>query len=72
MVVGTLVSGEVFGEASILEQTVAGATVKAGEAGAVVLLIPEAPFRGLIAGNEAFATRVRALVQSRRSPPTAA
>ena len=66
MLVGTLGPGEVFGEASILEKTLAGATVKAGEAGAVVLLIPEAPFDGLIAANEAFAARVRALVQSRR------
>ena len=71
--VGELGPGDVFGEISILENTVAGATVKAGEAGAIVLLIPEAPFRGLIAANETFAARVRALVQSRRfTPPTAA
>jgi CRP-like cAMP-binding protein len=69
VVIGKLGPGEVFGEASILDKTVAGATVKAGEAGAVVLLIPEDPFRALVSENEAFAARVRALVQSRRAPP---
>jgi CRP-like cAMP-binding protein len=59
----------VFGEASILESTIAGATVKAGETGAVVLLIPEDPFRKLVAENAAFAARVQALVQARRSAP---
>lgn len=67
--VGELGSGEVFGEASIMEQTVASATVKAGEAGAIVLLIPEAPFHALIASNAAFGERVRALVASRRREP---
>lgn len=67
--VGDLRPGEVFGEASILEQTVASATVKAGEKGAIVLLVPEAPFHALIASNSAFGERVRALVASRRPPP---
>ncbi|HEX4047313.1 MAG TPA: cyclic nucleotide-binding domain-containing protein [Elusimicrobiota bacterium] len=70
--VGRLGPGEVFGEASILEETVAGATVRAGEAGAIVLLIPEGPFRGLLAANADVAARVRALIESRRSPPPAA
>ncbi|MFI5348475.1 MAG: cyclic nucleotide-binding domain-containing protein [Elusimicrobiota bacterium] len=67
-VVGTLGPGEVFGETSLLEKTVAGATVKAGEAGAYVLLIPEEPFAALLARDEAFAARVRALIESRRPP----
>jgi CRP-like cAMP-binding protein len=67
--VGELGPGDVFGEVSIMERTVAGATVKAGEAGAIVLLIPEAAFRGLVAANEAFAARLQALVQSRRQAP---
>jgi CRP-like cAMP-binding protein len=67
--VGELGPGDVFGEISILENTVASATVKAGEAGALVLLIPEAPFRGLVAGNELFASRMQALILSRRQPP---
>jgi CRP-like cAMP-binding protein len=69
VLVGQLGPGEVFGEASILDKTVAGATVKAGEAGAVVLLIPEEPFRALVAENEALSARVRALISSRRAPP---
>jgi CRP-like cAMP-binding protein len=67
--VGDLGPGDVFGESSIMEQTVASATVKAGEGGAIVLLIPEARFHALIASNEAFGARVRALVASRRQPP---
>jgi CRP-like cAMP-binding protein len=69
MRVGELGPGDVFGEVSIMERTVAGATVKAGEGGAIVLLIPEAPFRALVAANEAFAARLQALVQSRRQAP---
>lgn len=67
-----LSTGEVFGEASMLEASVAGATVKAGDAGAILLLIPEEPFRRLAAENEVFAARVRALIQARRSAPVAA
>jgi CRP-like cAMP-binding protein len=70
MRVGDLGPGDVFGETSILENTVASATVKAGEAGALVLLIPEAPFRGLVAGNEAFAARIQAIIAARRQPPS--
>jgi CRP-like cAMP-binding protein len=69
MRVADLAPGDVFGEGSILEQTVASATVKAGEGGAIVLLIPEGPFSALLASNEAFGARVRALVASRRQPP---
>lgn len=67
-----LSTGEVFGEASILEASVAGATVKAGEEGAILLLIPEEPFRRLVAENETVAVRVRALIQARRAAPVAA
>ena len=69
MVVGQLGPGDVFGETSLLEKTVASATVKAGADGAYVLLIPEAPFQDLIAGNADFAARVQALAQARRAPP---
>lgn len=71
-VVAELKSGEVFGEASMLDRSLAGATVKAGEAGAVVLLVPEEPFRKLIAENPEFAARVDALIASRRAPKPAA
>lgn len=69
MRVGALGPGDVFGEVSILEQTVASATVKAGEGGAIVLVIPEGPFQALLAANEALGARVRALAASRRQPP---
>ena len=65
-----LKTGDVFGEASILEASVAGASVKAGEAGAVVLLIPEEEFRRLADENAAFSARVRALIALRRAPPS--
>jgi signal-transduction protein with cAMP-binding, CBS, and nucleotidyltransferase domain len=65
-----LATGEIFGEASMLEASVAGATVKAGEAGAVLLLIPEAPFRRLAEENVEFSERVRALIARRRAPPS--
>jgi CRP-like cAMP-binding protein len=69
VVVGQLGPGDVFGEVSIVEKTVAGATIKAGAEGAYVLLIPEAPFQDLLAANEAFKARVQLLLQARRAPP---
>ena len=69
--VAELTTGQVFGEASILEAGIASATVKAGEAGAVVLLVPEEPFRRLVDQDAAFAARVRAMIQQRRAPPPA-
>jgi CRP-like cAMP-binding protein len=67
-VLAALGPGEAFGEASIVDSTVSGATVKAGEAGAMILAIPQDPFRRLLAQDEAFAARVRALIASRRPP----
>jgi CRP-like cAMP-binding protein len=71
-VVAELTGGEVFGEASMLERSVAGATIKAGADGAMVLLIPEEPFRRLIAESPEFAARVAALIAARRAPKPAA
>lgn len=64
-----LTTGQVFGEASIMEGSLAGASVKAGEQGAAVLLIPEGVFRELLARDAAFAGRVRDMIQQRRAPP---
>lgn len=69
--VAELKQTEVFGEASIIASSTAGATVKAGEAGAVLLFIPEASFRSLVVADTAFAERVRALIASRAAPPPA-
>ncbi len=66
--VAELAMGDVFGETSILDRSLAGASVKAGEEGAVVLLIPEDPFRRLYADNADFRARVDALVAARKPP----
>jgi len=67
--VAELAMGEVFGESSILDRSLAGASAKAGEEGAIVLLIPEEPFRALYEGDAGFRARVDALIAARR-PPT--
>jgi CRP-like cAMP-binding protein len=61
-------SGEIFGEASIFERTVAGATVKAESEGATILMITEDSFRTLMAGQKKFIDKVRALIDARRQP----
>lgn len=60
--------GEVFGEASMLERSVAGATIKAGPDGAALLLVPEEPFRRLAQENPDFAARLAALIAARKAP----
>lgn len=66
--VAELGPGEVFGEVSMIEQTMSAATVKAGPEGAYILEVPEEPFRRLVESNAAFGERVRALVQARHAP----
>lgn len=68
--VAELGPGQVFGELSMLEGSIASATVKAGEKGLIVLLVPEAPFRRLATENETLVGRIRELISARRSPPT--
>ena len=67
--IAELKSGDVFGETSMLDGSLAGATVKAGAEGAYVLLVPEGPFRALYQANAEFRARLDALVASRRAPP---
>lgn len=69
--VAELSSGDVFGEMSIVEMGTAGAAIKAGEAGALVLMIPQESFRHVLQQDEAFAVRVNILIVSRKSAPTA-
>lgn len=69
--VAELGEGEVFGETSIVEMGTAGATVKAGSSGAMVLMIPQEAFRHLLQRDEAFAVRVNTLIRSRKSPVAA-
>ena len=64
--VAELVSGDVFGETSVVEMGTAGATVKAVEDGTSVLMIPQEAFRGLLVQDESFAVRVNTLIHARK------
>jgi len=67
-VLAELVPGDAFGEASIVDATVSGATVKAGEEGAMILAVAQDAFRRIMSEDQAFGARVRALIASRRPP----
>jgi CRP-like cAMP-binding protein len=67
--VAKLGTGDVFGEVSMMDRSIAAATIKAGPEGAIVLLVPEEPFRALVAGDASFAARLSTMVESRRRPP---
>ncbi len=67
--VAELVSGDVFGETSIIENGTAGATIKALEDGTVVFNIPQEAFRGLLSKSPEFMAKVTDLIASRRPPP---
>ncbi|MCR4296073.1 MAG: cyclic nucleotide-binding domain-containing protein [Elusimicrobia bacterium] len=66
--VAELVSGDVFGEISIIENGTAGATIKCIEDGTFVLNIPQDAFRALLSENPDFVVRVKALIASRKAP----
>lgn len=66
--VAELVSGDVFGETSIIENGTAGATIKCIEDGTFVLNIPQDAFRVLLSENPDFVVRVKALIASRKAP----
>lgn len=66
--VAELVSGDVFGETSIIENGTAGATIKCLEDGTFVLNIPQDAFRVLLRENPDFVVRVKALIASRKAP----
>lgn len=58
--------GEVFGETSIVEKGVAGATVKASGGDAHILMIPQQAFRHVLQQDEGFAVRVNTLIAGRK------
>ena len=66
--VAELISGDVFGELSIIENGTAGATIKCLEDGTFVLNIPQDAFRVLLAESPEFVDRVKALIASRKTP----
>jgi CRP/FNR family cyclic AMP-dependent transcriptional regulator len=68
--VAELAAGEVFGEMSVVEMGVAGATIKAEADGAEIMMIPQETFRHVLQQDEGFAVRVNMLIVSRRSAPT--
>lgn len=63
---GELGPGEVFGETSITEMTVAGATVKAAEDDTLIFVVPEGAFRKMMATDAELQARVNALIDERR------
>lgn len=65
--VAELLSGDVFGETSIIENGTAGATIKAIEDGTFVLTIPQDAFRVLLSESPEFVARVKALIASRKA-----
>lgn len=67
--VAELISGDVFGETSIIENGTAGATIKALQDGTYVLTIPQDAFRVLLSESPEFVTRVKAMIASRKAPP---
>ena len=64
--VAELGPGKVFGETSIVEEGVAGATIKALE-DTVLFTIPETAFRGLLEKNPDLKERVVAHIQFRKT-----
>lgn len=66
--VAELNPGEVFGETSIYESGIAGASIKAAADDTHVLVIPQDAFRRLLVEDPGFGERVKALIASRRPP----
>jgi CRP-like cAMP-binding protein len=66
--VAELGSGDVFGEMTLIEDNMAGATVKATSDGTFVLNIPQDAFKVLLSESPEFVVRVKALSASRKAP----
>lgn len=64
--VAELGPGDVFGEMSIVEFAMAGATVKAETDDTLVFVIPQDLFTDLMDADPAFKSRVTALIEARR------
>lgn len=65
--VAELGPGEVFGETSLVEFTVAGATIKGAEEGTLVFVLPEPAFRRVLESDPALRERTLALIESRKA-----
>jgi CRP-like cAMP-binding protein len=62
--------GEVFGETSIVEFCMAGATIRSESDDTMVFVIPEAVFRKILATDPDLEKRTMALIQERRQKAT--
>ena len=58
--------GEAFGETSVLENSMAAATIKAGPEGGELLWIPEQAFRDCVAADEELGRRVKTIMSARK------
>lgn len=66
MKVAELGPGDVFGETSIVEFAMAGATIKAEDDSTLIFVVPQDLFTELMDKDAAFKDRVLALIESRR------
>lgn len=64
--VAELGPGQVFGETSIIEMTVAGATIKAAENETLLFVLPEGAFKKIMKTDADFEARVMALIAERK------
>lgn len=64
--VAELGPGDVFGETSIIEMTVAGATIKAAEDETLLFVIPEDSFKKIMKTDPDFEKRVLELIAERK------
>lgn len=69
--VAELGPGDVFGETSIVEFAMAGATIKCEVDDSLVFVIPQELFTDLMAKDPGFKERVLAVIESRRPKPKA-
>lgn len=66
MKVAELGPGDVFGETSIIEMSVAGATIKAADDDTLLFVIPEEAFKKMLATDKEFDARVKAVIAARK------
>lgn len=65
--VAELGEGEIFGETSIIEYKMAGATIKAGADDTLIYMIPQAPFLELLRQDEALKSKMVEIIRSRQA-----
>ncbi|MFA5138533.1 MAG: cyclic nucleotide-binding domain-containing protein [Elusimicrobiota bacterium] len=68
--VAELGPGEVFGETSIMEFAMAGATIKSMKDDTLIFVIPQATFRKLLATDPDLEKRTVALIEQRKKSQT--